>query len=195
MLKRIATGLVLALLVALPVTAQDFETGLAAYKLGDYTTALREWRPLAEQGIGQAQTNLGVIYYKGQGVARDYAQARRWFLKAAQQGRAIVQMKLGLMYELGHGVPQDYTEALKWGRKAAEQGQVNAQVSLGLAYLKGRGVQQDYVVAHMWFSLAAANGYKVGRKGRDKIAKSMTPVQIAKAQKMAREWRAKHKKK
>ena len=59
MLRRTAIGLVLALLVALPATAQDFEKGLAAVKRGDYATALSEWRPLAEQGNADAQYNLG----------------------------------------------------------------------------------------------------------------------------------------
>ena len=58
MLRRISIGLVLALLVVLPVTAQDFQRGVAAYNRGDYSTALREWRPLAEQGFAKAQNNL-----------------------------------------------------------------------------------------------------------------------------------------
>ena len=28
----------------------DFQKGLTAYEIGDYATALREWKPLAEQG-------------------------------------------------------------------------------------------------------------------------------------------------
>ncbi len=35
MIKKVFIGLALALLVALPATAQDFEKGLAAYKRGD----------------------------------------------------------------------------------------------------------------------------------------------------------------
>ena len=37
------------------------------YKLGDYSTALKEWKPLAEQGYAQAQSNLGVMYEYGKG--------------------------------------------------------------------------------------------------------------------------------
>ena len=36
----------------------DFEKGLDAYKNKDYATALREWKPLAEQGNARAQFNL-----------------------------------------------------------------------------------------------------------------------------------------
>jgi hypothetical protein len=44
MLRRIAIALILALLVALPAIAQDFQKGLAAVNRGDYAVALREWR-------------------------------------------------------------------------------------------------------------------------------------------------------
>ena len=33
-----------------------FDEGLAAYQRGDYATALREWRPLAEQGDAYIRT-------------------------------------------------------------------------------------------------------------------------------------------
>jgi uncharacterized protein len=39
----------------------DFQKGLTAYQSGDYATALREWRPLAEQGDEIAQTSVGWI--------------------------------------------------------------------------------------------------------------------------------------
>ncbi len=46
----------------------DFEGGVEAWGRDDYDTALREFRPLAEQGHAQAQVNLGIIYVKGEGV-------------------------------------------------------------------------------------------------------------------------------
>ena len=45
------------------------------------------------------------------------------------------------------------------------------------------------------FSLSAANGDKFAARYRNEIAKRMTSAQIVKAQKLAREWRAKHPKK
>jgi TPR repeat protein len=46
----------------------DFDDGVAALRAGDYATALKEWRPLAEQGNAVAQNNLGVTYDNGYGV-------------------------------------------------------------------------------------------------------------------------------
>ena len=53
----------------------DLQTGLAAYSSDDYATALREWKPLAEQGNADAQNNLGVLYEEGEGVPEDDAIA------------------------------------------------------------------------------------------------------------------------
>ena len=101
-----------------------FSEGVAAYQRGDYATAFREFRPLAELGNAKAQNNLGFMYYNGQGVT------------------------------------------------------------------------QDYVQAHMWFNLAASS-FPPGKdrdtavKYRDSVAKRMTRAQISKAQKLARDWKAK----
>jgi TPR repeat protein len=194
-LRRIAIGLVLALLVTLPATAQDFGKGLSAATRGDYATALREWRPLAEQGDAKAQHNLGVMYSKGRGVPQDYAEALKWYRMAANQGRARAQYSLGQIFRTGLGVPKDYAEAVIWYRKAAEQGNVKSQGALGVMYSNGQGVPQDYVLAYMWTSLAAATGDKTATKNLDMVARETTPAQIAEAQKLAREWRAKHPKK
>ncbi len=84
---------------------------------------------------------------------------------------------------------------MRWYRKSAEQGDADSQFSLGLIYEMSQGVPQDFVMAHMWYSLAAAKGGKEAASSRDFVAKRMSPVQIEKAQKLAREWWAKHRKK
>ncbi|MGU9957028.1 MAG: hypothetical protein ACNYPI_05120 [Arenicellales bacterium WSBS_2016_MAG_OTU3] len=63
--------LILALLLAsIGISYADFDAGEAAYERHDYATALREFRPLAEQGNAEAQNILSSMYYIGQGVAR-----------------------------------------------------------------------------------------------------------------------------
>ncbi len=173
-----------------------FDEAVAAYKRGDYATALREYRTLAKQGNAGAQYNIGVMYYNGQGVPQDYAKAVKWYRKATEQGNAGAQYNLGIMYYFGLGVPQDDAKALQWYRKAAEQGHAKTQFILGFVYSNGQGVSQDYVQAHMWYNLAASKsspGEDLDRavKNRDIVAKKMTPAQIGEAQKLAREWRQK----
>jgi uncharacterized protein len=45
--------------------AGPFENGSSAAQRGDYPTALRFWRPLAEEGNADAQYNLGLFYNDG----------------------------------------------------------------------------------------------------------------------------------
>ncbi len=132
---RTATMLlaVVILLVAVPAWA-DFEAGAEAFKRSDYATALKEWRPLAEQGHAGAQVMLGVMYDYGRGVTKDYAEAIRWYRLAAEQGYAGAQYNLGFMYVMGRGVQQDHVQAYLWFNLAAAQGnELDRKVRDGLA--------------------------------------------------------------
>ena len=127
-MKKLLISLSIAGALALsaqPALAQDFGAGLAAYEVGDYETALAEFRPLAEQGDAQAQRNLGLMYYNGQGVAQDYGEAVRLFRLAAEQGIADSQLNLGLLYSWGQGVAQDMVRAYMWFDLAAALGNDN----------------------------------------------------------------------
>ena len=67
------TYLILAIVLGGLVTGcgADFQKGLSAAQTGDFVTALREWKPLAEQGDAYAQYNLGLMYFNGLGVPQD----------------------------------------------------------------------------------------------------------------------------
>jgi uncharacterized protein len=187
--RAAVAALMLAVGFAGSVAAED---AAAAYHKGDYATALRLMRPLAEQGEPNAQYMVGSMYDEGKGVPQDYTAAMRWFRKAAEQGFAVAQFTLGFMYSHGHGVSQNDAAAVSWYRKAARQGYASAQTKLGVMYFLGQGVPQDSVLAHMWFNLAAAGGEDEAAQVRDRLApERMTPVQIAEAQKLAREWKPK----
>ena len=180
-------ALVLAAL-SLPAWAQ-YQAGLDAFNRGDYATAFREFKPLAEQGDVSSQFLIGAMYAEGEGVARDYGEAVSWFLKAAEQGSAQGQFGLGAMYDRGTGVQVDIAEALQWYRKSVMQGYAPAMLNLGSMYKVGSGVPQDYVLAHMWYNLAAARGNEKAEKNREILENQMTPDQIAEAQRFARERR------
>ncbi len=121
----------------------------------------------------------------------DYETALKKFLPLAEQGLAAAQHYLGVMYGEGKGVPQDYQEAMKWYRLAAEQGDADAQYNLGGMYFSGHGVARNYIQAYMWVTLAAAQGNENASKGLEILEKKMSPDQIAQAQRLAREWKAK----
>jgi TPR repeat protein len=82
----------LALTGFLSTAYAGFDEGLAAYKLGDFKTTVRELLPLAEQGDARAQSGLAMMYDKGQGVVQDYKEAYAWSSVAAANGSAYADM-------------------------------------------------------------------------------------------------------
>jgi TPR repeat protein len=74
----------------------------------------------------------------------------------------------------------------------AEHGTPDALYNLGLMYSTGRGVEIDLVTAHKWFNLAAVRGNIEAKKYRTELATEMTALQVAEAQRQAREWLATH---
>lgn len=147
-----------------------YEKGMAAYAEDDYTTALRLWQPLAEQGKASAQFALGLLHDNGLGVTMDRVQAAEWYRRAAEQGFVRAQFNLGVLYSGDKdggrsGVAQDNVEAVKWYRLAAEKGNAKAQFNLGLCYIKGTGVPKSggeaarWAEAATWLQRAAAQGH------------------------------------
>ena|SRR5271167_3961669 len=138
---RSLSCLVAVLSLAATMAAADFSTGLAAYNKGDYVTAVKEWRPLADQGVAAAQFNLGLLYYDGHGVPLDFAQAADWFTKAAEQDYGKAQYDLGAMYGIGKGVKRDYVQAYKWLNLCAAKGDARCAEQRDLVAKKLKGSQ------------------------------------------------------
>lgn len=86
-----------------------------------------EYARKAQDGDVDAQYNLGIIYYHGEGVPKDFEQALSWFLMAAEQNDADAQYNLGFMYGRGEGVTKNREQSIQWFKKAADQGHVGAQ--------------------------------------------------------------------
>ena len=119
-------ALLTTMLCASAVYAGAFEDGYAALAKKNYAVALVKFKQAAAQGHAQAQSNLGFMYYSGQGVVQDYAEAVKWYKLAAAQGLASAHYNLGLMYANGQGVVQDYVRAHMWWNLAATKGDADA---------------------------------------------------------------------
>ena len=124
----------------------------------EYAEAVKWLRKAADLGEPNAQYNLGICYYNGQGVKQDFEEAVKWLKKAAGQGVVFAQYNLGVCYYGGQGVKQDFEEAVKWFRLAADQEFPAAQYNLGLCYATGKGVRKDRSEAKKWFRRAAELG-------------------------------------
>lgn len=156
--RLIPLTLLLILSAILPALAGPLEDGLEAYKKGDFDTAARLLKPLAEEGDAQAEEKLGRMYQRGKGVPKDFERAVQWYQKAADKGDAAAQGRLGFLYRVGAGVPRDLKLAKKWYEAAAKQGNPLAQVGLGYMLLDGTDEKPDIVAAAAWFNKAAVQG-------------------------------------
>lgn len=75
----------------------SYEDGVAAAERGDFVSAVRSWRHVAEQGNAKAQYNMGVAYARGIGVPKDWSEAQKWWRWAAEQGHETAKEKIAAM--------------------------------------------------------------------------------------------------
>ncbi|HEX2653358.1 MAG TPA: sel1 repeat family protein [Xanthobacteraceae bacterium] len=80
--------------------------------------------------------------------------------------------------------------------ESAALGQANASADmffeLGIMYSTGRSVPTDLVSAHKWFNIAAMRGNRDAARYRSELAAEMSELDIAAAQRAARDWLTKH---
>ncbi len=98
----------------------------------------------AKKGDAKSHYELGMIYFKRQGLAAEVKEpdkeAIKWLKLAADKNLVEAQLALGFCYATGFGVPKaSMAEAVRWYRKAADQGNREAQFKLGMCYEKGLG--------------------------------------------------------
>jgi len=123
--KLFVTAFLLLLAIGAPAQASAVSDGIAAFRRGDFLTAVQILGPLAEQGNAEAQALLGFMYEFGRGVPQNAVVAVHWYVCAAEQGNAAGQYYLGLMYHKGHGVPRSAVLAYKWLNLAASHAPPN----------------------------------------------------------------------
>ena len=157
----------------------------------DYQQAFRWFSKAADAGHIGAHFNLGVLHEEEGGWGILVADL---LYEAAARGDIGTQFNSGLMYDLQQGIPRAYTQAVRSFTKAAETGHTGAQFILGVMYAKGEGMPNDYVNAHKWLNLAAASTSEHGIRDlavsyRAWTERKMSPIQIAEAQELAREWK------
>jgi len=180
--------------------------------------AIKWWRRAADQGDSDARFNLGMAYWKGEGVTQDFDKANALFRSMAPAGSSYARSVLGTRsvprssktpsrpapqstrlerpQSPNTGQPDPSSpQAFPAYLSAARAGDANAQSQVGYMYAVGLGVARDLVEAHKWTNIAAARlpAGKVREasiSNRNAAAAQMTPAQILKAQRLARDWLA-----
>tara|TARA_B100000530_G_scaffold275675_1_gene188625 strand:- start:104 stop:901 length:798 start_codon:yes stop_codon:yes gene_type:complete len=152
---------VAVLLIALnpfSIYADVFVAGLNALDRNHYASAYRSFKPLADNGIAEAQNNLGFLYQNGLGVRRNYNTAIKWYQLAANQGLSEAEHNIGMLNYWGYGVSQDFNIARRWFSKSAEKGLGDSHYMIGLIFFKGEGTQVSTARASKHFTDAAKSG-------------------------------------
>ena len=184
-MRTLLAALTALMLFATPVVAGDYEDGVVAYNAGDYQKAFRLWKPLAEQGVADAQSNLGVMYDNGEGVPEDNKEALRLYHLGAKNGDMYSQFNLGCIYDSGEMVPEDNAAAVKWYLKAAAGGHIDVPNYLGLMYDSGEGVPEDDVRAYAWWLIGIERGDDAPRNNMALLEEKLSADEITAARKLA----------
>ncbi len=121
----------------------------------------------------------------------DYQAALENWQPLAEAGDEDAQTAVAGMYLAGAGVSRSFDLAARWYAAAAEQGHVQAQLNLGEMYAEGRGVSRDPVQALKWLGLAAAKGHAWAEEAAGKLARSLSPEELAEANRLIASWRPK----
>ena len=152
--------------------SQSFERGDDAANAGDFTTALKEWKPLAENGHVKAQLGLGLIYLNGLGgIPKDNEEAVKWFKKGAEQGSMEAQLMLGQLYYKGVYFDKDMEKGFAIISKLSMQSFAPAQFQLGLIYNDGFSKPWDEERQKLWIR-SAEQGFTPARELGKRFQKS-----------------------
>lgn len=136
----------------------------------------------AEQGLAEAQFELGLLLESGTAGDPDYAAAAAWYLVAAEGGMVRAQNNLGVIYAAGHVAAEaDGRGAEYWLETAARQGLADAQFNLGALYERGAEGDPDGVLAFAWLSAATRQGHREARAAAEALSALLTPAELAQA--------------
>lgn len=130
----------------------------------------------ASAGHRRAQINIGLLYFRGQGVPRDLVQARAWLEKAAANDDPYALYALARTMEDTQGLAgRDPVRAVDLYRRAAEKGHPLAVLRYALALGEGVGVKRDPAKAQSLLVQAQQNGVPEAALALGDMAARMPP--------------------
>lgn len=158
--------------------SRRFDQATAAYDAGDFETAFRIWRTLADENDLAAMRNAGHMLRKGLGVERDFERALDYYTEAARKGLVLAMANVAEMHFNGEGTLKDPEEAARWYALAANGGLSIAMVKLAELYEQGLGVPKDPERARALYERAARNGFvpAQGKVGQSAGSASTAPA-------------------
>lgn len=133
---------------------------------------LKELQQAAAKGNPKAETQLGEMLLRGDGIAQDRAKGVALIEKAARAGQSAAAFRIGMLLAHGEsGVARDPVRALAYFKAGAAGGEAEAFFNIGAAYASARGVKRDYAEALGWLIVA-------GKRGTNSSAEQSLRAQI-----------------
>lgn len=122
----------------------------------DYKKTLYFYKKACDENVYMACSDLGAMYFIGEGVKKDYKKAAELFNKACDGGEADSCNNLGIMYTNSKGVKMDITRAMGYYRRACDAG---SWVACG-NFASGLQADGDRVRAVQYYQKACELGKK-----------------------------------
>jgi len=142
----------------------EFDKGVAAYDVGDYSTAYGIWLPLAKAGDIAAQRNVAHMLRRGEGVPQDRERALWFYERAASVGLASAALNAGMMRIEADAPYHDLEKGAEWLNLAAAGGSPDAMWELGLLIEKSaKSTPSDIRAAQAFIQRAAELGHEEAR--------------------------------
>jgi TPR repeat protein len=143
-IRRLATRLLPQQLARAPIfLIPDLANGLAALEAGEVAAALRHLRPLALEGVVEAEYRMGIMCLHGIGLVQDFGDAVFWLTRAADQGHVEAQSELGMAYITGSAAPAADCTLMRWHQISAKVHEPVAKANLIILHPNGLGLEPD----------------------------------------------------
>jgi uncharacterized protein len=149
---------------------------------------VKELQQAAAKGNPKAETQLGEMLLRGDGMPKDEARGVMLLEKAARAGQSAAAFRIGMLLVNGEGgVAKDPARALEYFRAAAAGGEKEAFFNIGAAHASGRGVKRDYGEALGWLIVARLRGADPSTENALRAQIKSQPTWIAKGERRAKE--------
>lgn len=146
------------ILILANLSGTPFDDASSLYKQHKYQEAFQIFEKLAKNSNDNAQYNIGMMYYNGQGVPVNKIMAFVWLDMASANGNKLAQNKLGYMYEKGEVAgTKDEVKATNEYLKSAMQNYNVAQLNLAMKF-NNSFKEENHKIAAFWYQKAANNG-------------------------------------
>lgn len=118
----------------------------------------------ANRGDADAQYHLGVMYIKGDEIAKDVEEGVYWMKLSAEQGHELASTYMELWKDDIDEGSLNSSVAINWLKETGRQWNLDAIFKMGFLYEKGRGVNVNFKKAAKWYRFAAVEGHAEAKR-------------------------------